>query len=90
VMKTVVKRRKMSDAERVAADALLDTYEANLEEQFELPIEQRRGNVRQAEEALGVKSPERTIRDFAKNVDKVTTDEGGRTTIHMKTPETVN
>lgn len=89
VMKVVVKRRKMSDAERVAADMLLDTYESNLEEQFELPIEQRRGNVTQAEIATGSRASS-ALREFAKNVEKVTTAEDGTPTIHMKSPETVN
>jgi uncharacterized protein (UPF0335 family) len=90
IMKAVVKRRKMSDAERIAADDLLATYEANMHEQFDLPLDQRRGNVRQGEIATGSKSARATIRDFAKSVDKVTTDDDGKTTFHLKTPETVN
>lgn len=88
VMKAVVKRRKLSDAERIAADALLETYEANLEEQFELPMEQRRGNLRQAEEALG--SLKGAVAD---KLEKAGFEhEGGNRwkSPEAKTPETVN
>lgn len=52
IMKAVVKRRKLTEVERKMADDLLATYEANLAEQFELPIDARRAR---PEDAKGFK-----------------------------------
>lgn len=93
VMKVVVKRRKMSDVERRTADELLATYEASLEEQAELPLNERSAPLKR-EEVRSEKSEE-TVRSLAERakragIEKVATDDDGRVTFHMKTPETVN
>ncbi len=96
VMKAVVKRRKMSDVERRTADELLATYEASLEEQAELPLDERFAPLKR-EQVRAEKSEQRLGRKVKTAFEKtgiydVSEDAEGRTVFHakVKTPETVN
>lgn len=91
VMKVVVKRRKLSEVERRTADELLASYEASLEEQAELPLEERsaplkREEVRSETSGDGFGAAART---FRKTVEDLAAD-GISMSIDVKKPETVN
>jgi len=91
VMKAVVKRRKMSDGDRLAADELLATYEANLVQQMDLPLDERSAPLKREQVRAGT-SEDRLrgkVRDAIMN-SGFEADPDHPNVFHSKTPETVN